>query len=553
MEVELLIHGVPDGHDYYGIKVEQSNMSLFYDNSTEPVKFVVETKKNGNNVYAYYSYLRYKNIIGSGGRPGSYFGITIRIDKYYQDAIHIYSMLEMLFKRYIVGTILVASGDGYKYLVPNFASKSTEIDKTQQFFLQLFQTTCVSSKFLDIDASFIHPIAKAPACNLIEINEGTILASMKKYSKIILSPNYELSIEQEYKKKIQEAEGKFGNVVGQKDKTIAEKDADIKKLNDSVSNLKKRIASLEQEVERKDSDIQNGKRLGNLVQEVARIKEPISAIAEFFRNQDSQKNPLHTQFGKKTYRLELLSCVLLTVVLILSVIGLFRIPSGAPKNDNKLKELTAQVEQLKSENQDLKTKIASLTDAAPQNGVMPSETTGSSPTVTLRIDVAQYSKGKLKVGNQYIVSVKNGTTKYVGGGKWTLKNANIVVGNVSDSEITITPTGGKVELSYKPNDANCSCPARSFDTEIVASSPTIVIEPNVNEVELDKEYTFSIKGYTGSGTWGVDGFSSPGDKTAKKITVKAIDTGSGATTATISFTPDDGSKKTRTFNFKKNS
>ena len=48
MDVELLIHGVPDGQDYYGIKEEQTNMGLLYDNSTESVKFVVETKKQGN-------------------------------------------------------------------------------------------------------------------------------------------------------------------------------------------------------------------------------------------------------------------------------------------------------------------------------------------------------------------------------------------------------------------------------------------------------------------------------------------------------------------------
>ena len=88
MNVEILIHGVPDGQDYYGIAEERTYAELFYDNSAESVKFVVETKTTGNIASVYYTYLRYKGMVGYGGRPGSYFGLTLRIDKYYQDVIH---------------------------------------------------------------------------------------------------------------------------------------------------------------------------------------------------------------------------------------------------------------------------------------------------------------------------------------------------------------------------------------------------------------------------------------------------------------------------------
>ena len=555
MDVELLIHGVPDGHDYYGIKEEQANMSLFYDNSSEPVKFIVETKTMGNNAYAYYSYLRYKNIIGAGGRPGSYFGLTLRLDKYYQDAIHIYSLLEMLFKRYVVGTILTTSGDGYKYLVPTFASKAAEVDKAQQVFLQLFLTTCVSSKFLDIDASFIRPIAKASVGNLMDVNEGSILASMKKNSKVVLSPNYELNIEKEYKKKIQDAEGKGGSIVAQKDKLIAEKDGVIKSLNDEVSSHKNRLASLEDEMRKKDSDIQNIKRQGNLVQEVAKIKEPIREIADFFRVQDLQKHPQPTQFDRKSYRLGLLSCALLAVVLLLGVIGLFRTPSGAEsKNNKKLKDLTEQVEQLEAENHGLKKQLESLKKGQGQDLVgQPAETPVIVPPVTLRIDVAHFNGGKLNVGSTYIVCAKNGQANYDGTGKWMLRNATIVRGSDSDVSITIKPTGGKVELSYIPTDANCTCTPRSFDTELATVTPTpqIIIEPNVAEVVVGTEYTFSVTGYVGGGTWGVDGFSAPTNKNLKTITVKAIDRGTDK--ATISFTPTGGRKVTNSYKYKKNS
>ena len=114
------------------------------------------------------------------------------------------------------------------------------------------------------------------------------------------------------------------------------------------------------------------------------------------------------------------------------------------------------------------------------------------------------------------------------------------------------PTGGKVELSYIPTDANCTCTPRSFDTEVATVTPTpqIIIEPNVAEVVVGTEYTFSVTGYVGGGTWGVDGFSAPTNKNLKTITVKAIDRGKDK--ATISFTPTGGRKVTNSYKYKKN-
>lgn len=49
------------------------------------------------------------------------------------------------------------------------------------------------------------------------------------------------------------------------------------------------------------------------------------------------------------------------------------------------------------------------------------------------------------------------------------------------------------------------------------SSLEIIISPNVEEVELGKEYTFSIRGYDGQGTWGVDGFEIKGKTSTTQL------------------------------------
>ncbi|MCQ2272211.1 MAG: hypothetical protein MJZ72_05430 [Bacteroidales bacterium] len=536
LDVELLVHGVPDGQDYYGIKEEQTNMGLFYDNSTESVKFIIETKKNGGKAYAYYTYLRYKGLIGAGGRSGSYFGLTLRVDKYYQGALHIYSLLDMLFNRYFVGALLAPSGDGYKYLVTKFAIKSAEIEKAQQALVQLVQTACVPTKFLDIDSTFIHPITAAPNGNIADVGDLAVLASIKKYSKVVLSPDYELNLEKDYKKKLQDAEGKGGSILADKDKIIAEKENTISTLNTTVNSQSTKISALEQEVKQL-------KKNGELTQLASNIKEPITALADYFRIKDSQ--PPKPEFGHKIFRLGLIGCALSMVILILCVVTLFKNPKGSSEAISQLNE---QLAALVKENNQLKAEIAQLSENS-----TPSEPV-STVVHNLIIDIAGYSgSGPLSIDKTYPITIKEGTQQYSGGGSWKIENATIKSGKDTDAQITIQPNGnGSVTLNYVAT--NCTCEPRTIQITQASkptSSPIIIMEPKVTEVEIDKEYTFSISGYDGEGTWGVDGFSAPNNKNDRTIKVKAIDTGKGATHATISYTPKGGSKVTKKFNIKK--
>ena len=541
MEVELLLHGVPHGQQYNGIADEQSNMGLFYDNSTESVKFVIETKKNEGKSYAYYSYLRYKGIIEAGGRTGSYFGLTLRIDKYYKDAIHIYNLLDMLFMRYIVGTVLNPLGEGYKYIISSFETKTSEIEQIQKVLIQLVQTTCLPSQFIGIDDSFINHINKVPIGTLWEVNNTSIFSFIKKYSKVVLSPDYELNVEKEYKKKLQIAEENVGNIVSQKDKTINE-------LKVLVDNQAKRIAALEQEVKDKDSEIQNQKKQGNLLQSVAKIKEPIISLADYFRIHDTTKNLPLPQYDHKNYRIGIISCAIVSVVLLLCIIGLFRTPTVNTVDENKLVELADQIKNIKKENQYLKEQLRKTERDKASNA----ESNSTVNPVSLRIDVKNYNGEDLDASAKYEVCIKNGQILYNGSGVWEIKNANIVSGSDKDVRIVIKPTGrGKVELSYKPSDANSSCSPRTFNTKGQTGTPSITITPNVSEIEVGKEYTFSVSGYFGQGRWGVDGFSAPTDRNANRIKVKSID--NGKTIATISYTPipDEEKKVSKSFTIKK--
>jgi peptidoglycan hydrolase CwlO-like protein len=541
MDVEILVHGVPDGQKYYGTKDEQTNMGLFYDNSQESVKFVVETKKQGSTAFVYYSYLRYKGMIEAGGRLGGYFGLTLRLDKYYQDAIHIYNLLEMVFKRYIVGSLLTPLGDGYKYTIPDFASKASEIAQMQQMLIQLIQTTCSPNKFLDIDASFIHPISAAPRANITDVSDAAILASIKKYSKVVLSPDYELNIEKEYKKKIQEADGKGGNIIAEKDKKIAEKDSSIASLNTKVASQQNKIAVLEQESKRKDTEIQQLKQKGDLAQQVAKIKDPIMAIAEFFRIKNP--TPKEPSYGRKNYFIGILCCGLSVIIFALCVFSLLRDPSSTP-NDNKIVDrLEAQVGSLNKEIQRLTGIIREKNDTIDDLRTKINPTPRPVTAEQLKIDV----NGKDIAGEKFIVGKTMSTSqqytikilKKAGGsisnntGKWKLTNATLKSGKLTDTQITIQPKdAGEVKFEYIPNDlTKFASMSRSEQAKVPEGTKPInfslLLYPNDDQVIAGKTYTINVSGYEGDvDTWRFSGCD--GDKNSKlsaeiKIKVDATD------------------------------
>lgn len=570
MDVEILLHGVPSGQDYFGIKEEQKLAESFYTSSNESVKLVVEARKNGNTPYVYYTYLRYKNIVGAGGRSGSYIGITLRLDMYYTDVVHMYNMLDIAFKKYIIGALLTPTGESYKYISSDFNSKKSEIEQLQQGILKLIETTCVFSKFLKIDNSYINQITNAPTCNVADITEGTMSATIKKYSKIVLSPDYKSNLEKEFEKKLQEAEGRGGSIVLEKDKIITQKNTTIASLNSTIASRDTKIATLEQEVKRKDQELLQNKQKGDITQIVGKIKEPIFALSEYFRIQDSSSRKPSPKFGAKNFKLGVINgglsvCILLCVI-VMNFVNFHT--EDTAKTEQTIEELNKKIAKLQSDintrNQEinqLEERIKELSNPVPQP-------TPTAQPKQLRIDVKGYKSGsKLSTEKGYEISIKEGNNYYDGNGTWTIQNADIVNGNVNSTKITIKPDGkGKVTLKYNVHSEGYAAPAQREFAVISPSTSTppaqtptdsiqfkIAIEPNVDEVEIGKEYTFTVQGYDGEGEWKVDGFSQPENKSARFVKVKAL-AGGSENKATISYTPEgkDNLKQRKALNYKTN-
>jgi hypothetical protein len=557
MDVEILLHGVPSGQDYYGIKEEQKLAESFYTSSNESVKLVVEAKKNGTTPYVYYTYLRYKNIVGAGGRSGSYIGITLRLDMYYLDVVHMYNMLDIAFKKYIIGALLTPTGESYKYVSPDFSSKKLEIEQLQQGVLKLIETTCVFPKFVKIDNSFINQITNAPTCNIADITEGTMSATIKKYSKIILSPDYKSNLEKEYDKKLLEAEELGGSIVAEKDKKLVERDQTIAKLNSTISSRETDISTLKQEIKRRDLELSQHKQKGDLSQLIDKVKEPIKTLSEYFNVKDSNQRQSTPKFGKKNFYVGVINTSLLILMLSsIFIFNLIEIPKYDP-NSKESESLKEQINKLESTINERDKVIAELrSELEVLNASNDSKASVSTKQKELRIDVEGYKNGKLSVDKEYKITIKDGNAVYSSKGTWNIKNAEIVGGKKTDATIRIKPTGnGQVELNYNIQDNNYKM-HKSHSPRILQVEQKIefkiIMKPNEKEVEVGKEYSFSIEGYNGEGLWKMDGFElSNGDKNASHIVVKATIKREGD--AIISYTPSgrDDSKIKLTYKYKK--
>ena len=428
----------------------------------------------------------------------------------------------------------------------------------QQALIQLIQSTCAPNKFLNIDANFIHPISAFPSANIADVSDVAILASIKKYSKVVLSPEYELNIEKEYKKKLQEAEGKGGSIVAEKERKIAERDSTIASLNTKVSTLQNQISGLEQDSKKKDTEIQQLKQKGELSQLVAKIKEPIVTIAEYFRVQDTPKHSSTPKYSRKNYLLGVFSSVLSIIILVLCVLSLSRNSSVTPDENKKEGKFEAQVNSLNKEIQrltgTLKLKndtIAELRKSIPSTQVHAAE---------LRIDIsgkdingARFSANKIMSTNQtYTITIfKKSVNQKLSNdeGTWTLTNATLKTGNLTDAQITIQPNNsGDVKIAYTPHDpSQFEYKSRSEKAQEPSSSTTVAkvtMSPNVKSVKEGEEYTFTVTGYTGAGRWQMDGFSSssPEDRLQPQITVVIDKANATKGKAIINYYKEDGTQ-----------
>lgn len=193
MDVEIFVHGVPNGESFWGKDEDRNYFGNFYDQScSDKVRFFIQTRTSNGKIYCYYNYLVYGNVVGNDGRDGSYFGLSIRFAAYCKDFMNVYKVLDIVFSTYVVNSILKIQNGNYKYIVPDFSNVHDVLKKISSSIWELIQSALTGESFCTLNG-FKTNGTQFPSANLYESTSSEVEAAVRQYGKIVISPYYQTS------------------------------------------------------------------------------------------------------------------------------------------------------------------------------------------------------------------------------------------------------------------------------------------------------------------------------------------------------------------------
>ena len=135
---DIYIYGTTIGFDITPIDESAGYYECFYDGSTIEKKFIVSQSNNTVR----YNYLRYNNIIGSGGRENSFFGLCVVFEnEYVNKPYRLFQLFEYLFNQLVQNNKIFTIHNGkYKYK-GIFNDISNDVEDLKITLKQAIQTT----------------------------------------------------------------------------------------------------------------------------------------------------------------------------------------------------------------------------------------------------------------------------------------------------------------------------------------------------------------------------------------------------------------------------
>lgn len=244
MTVDFILHGVPNGQDFWGANDDNHYFSTFYVQKSEREYLSIEARRVSGKTYCYYNYLKYNNVIAADGRAGAYLGITLRFDAYYKDILNIYQLFEVVYNN-LLDTIFEKNGEAIKYKISKFEAADSNLNEIKKKVVNLIQLSATAKDFTALNDSFFNNEDKTLPAFLLDCTPDNVLQALKKYGKVDISKYYPSNNEA---KKMRVIEDRFTSAISQKDKDIEEKDQEISKLANECQSLKNSLNSEKEEV-----------------------------------------------------------------------------------------------------------------------------------------------------------------------------------------------------------------------------------------------------------------------------------------------------------------
>lgn len=433
LDFDLFISGSPNGDQRWPNNSEDLFCRQFFNLETDtqsPCDFFIEVRTSPEaQRCCYYSYVHRKDVFGlvnGQKRKGAYFAMILRFKGIYCDnPRNIFSLMDMVYRNKIIGTVLDNNSTGETYLIESFDARKEKLRDIENLFAS--QLSVVVNSLKPLDSSFANAQSGImPLYSLYEKDETEIVEALKKHLKIHLLAytNDQTGIIEEIKTQLSVKEKECSNLNNQYLALDAEKnqvDTQLKAVSGDLIIERQKNNELSQEIESYMTQLEEANRFSELHEWILEYAKNHSNVEEHSqtglkhgggangginrkdRNRDfdiesEQVNGL-LSFLKKYW-----TWLLVALVLMSAIILAFRLFSKPKKEDVSGQTAVSLVQEndtlkfeLKAARDSLKTVVESLQGIqATVNGQ--SQGFVTIPITNFRIDVDPITKGVASTG-----------------------------------------------------------------------------------------------------------------------------------------------------------
>lgn len=288
MTVDLILHGVPNGQDIWGVSDDTHYISTFYVQKDEREYLSIEARKVAGKSYCYYNFLKYNGVTASDERAGAYIGITLRFDAYYKDVLNVYHLCEIVYNN-LLDKILVKNGDNVKFKIAKFEDAEQELTEIKKKMFNLLNFSATAKDFTPINDAFFKNDAKTLKAFLLDCTPENVMQALVKYGKVEIS-RYLPSVNES--KRLKSVEDRFNAI-------IAQKDIDLQNANSQIGDLTSERQRLQSDLQDKTKEINE---LNSLISEkedtIKNNEEAIKEVSAYINKSKELQSELDSARGE---------------------------------------------------------------------------------------------------------------------------------------------------------------------------------------------------------------------------------------------------------------
>ena len=167
---------------------DRDYIGLSYGKYRDKPNHVLSVEINGSN--SYYTYFVGQNVLAKDGRPGSYFAITLRINRYYADVKNIYNLLDAAYNKFILNKIIKNNGVSMSYLIEDFNQENDYLLSLEREIINYLNQFSSNTDLIAL-TGFPPQVRFTEEICLSDCDSNKIVQKIRTNGAVLISPHFE--------------------------------------------------------------------------------------------------------------------------------------------------------------------------------------------------------------------------------------------------------------------------------------------------------------------------------------------------------------------------